>query len=179
MYFGLCLGARAHLGAHAPLACGRPWLIPSPARLRKLQKRQGRFKSAKGISKTIKSYGWYCGLSLGATVGQVWTARLYFKHMLPPHSFKIANARSSCVLTKCITKLSCGGVPQILQKARAPREPRRGQSLAISCTLFPASVPGPTSVRTRPWHVVVPGLSRAPSPTLPEASKTLRQIRKR
>ena len=44
LYFGLCLGARARLGAHAPLACGRPWLIPSPPTVKK-------------AVKTIKSYG--------------------------------------------------------------------------------------------------------------------------
>ena len=43
LYFGPCLGARAHLGAHAPMACGRPWLIPPTLKeasktRRKLQK---------------------------------------------------------------------------------------------------------------------------------------------
>ena len=48
------------------------------------------------------------------------------------------------------------------ERARAPREHRRGQSSTISGTLAVASVPGPTSVRTRPWHVGAPGLSRPP-----------------
>ena len=63
-YFGFCLGARAHLGAHAPLACGRPWLIPSP--------------TLKKAAKTIKSYGWYSGPCYGATVRQVWNSEVVF-----------------------------------------------------------------------------------------------------
>ena len=69
--------------------------------------------------------------------------------------------------------LNChvGEGPRILQMARAHQEPRRGQSLSISCMLFRTSVPGPTSVRARPWHVGAPGLSRPPSPTLKKAGK--------
>ena len=70
-------------GMWAPLAYPVP-----PARLRKLQKLEGSFKKAKENSTTIKTYGWYSGFCLGATVGQVWTAWWYLKYMLPPNSFK-------------------------------------------------------------------------------------------
>ena len=62
LYSGLCLGARAHLCAHAPLACGRPWLIPSLS------------PTLKKAAKTIKGYGWDSGPCFGATVGQVWNS---------------------------------------------------------------------------------------------------------
>ena len=39
---------------------------------------------------------------------------------------------------------------------------RRSQMWAISCTLVPASLPGPPSVRTRPWHVGALGFFRPP-----------------
>ena len=43
----------------------------------------------------------------------------------------------------------------------------------MSCTLAFASVPKPTSVRTRPWHVGAPGLS-SPPPTLKKVAKTIK-----
>ena len=165
MYFGPCLGARAHLGVHAPLACGRPWLIPFPPspRLRKLQTRKGRYKHAKEASKTIESYGWYSGLCLGATVRQVWTARWYLQICLPPSRFKWQGLGKVLKTFDYLTVL-WEGVPRILQRARAPREPRRGQRLAISDTLAPFQLLGPSSERTRPWHVCAHGLSRPLSP---------------
>ena len=45
--FGPCFGAKADLGAHAPLACGRPCLI-APPRLRKFQQRNTMFKNNEG-----------------------------------------------------------------------------------------------------------------------------------
>ena len=64
------------------LACGRPWLIPSPFMLKESSNpREGRFENAKEARKGIKSYGWYSGLCLGATARQVWTARLYNKNI--------------------------------------------------------------------------------------------------
>ena len=66
-----------------------------------------------------------------------------------------------------------GWSPGSSERARAPREHRRGQSSTSSNTLAVASVPGPTSVRTRPWHVGAPGLSRF-LPTLKKAAKTIK-----
>ena len=63
-----------------------------------------------------------------------------------------------------------GWSPESSKRARAPREPRRGQSSTISCTLALAWVPGPTSVRTRIWHVGAPSLTPL---TLKKAAKTV------
>ena len=69
-----------------------------------------------------------------------------------------------------------GWSPGSSERARAPREPRRGQSLAISDILAPAQVLGPTSMRPRPWHVGAPGLSRPHPPRLRELLKRLRAL---
>ena len=57
-----------------PWHVGAPGLSRPPPRLRTFQKHKGNFKNAKEVSKTIKSYGWYSGLCLVATVGQVWNS---------------------------------------------------------------------------------------------------------
>ena len=75
-----------------------------------------------------------------------------------------------------LTVLWEGGPPRLLQRARAPRKPRRGQSPAIRNALVQASVPGPTSVRTRPWHVGASGLSRPLRPHAKAVSETLRKF---
>ena len=51
-----------------------------------------------------------------------------------------------------------GVVPRILRKGPGALGAPTLLELAISGTLAFASVPGPTSVRTRPWHVGAPGL---------------------
>ena len=61
-------------GIWAPLA----YPVPPPSRLRSLQKRKGSFKIAKEAPNTIKSYGWYSGLCLVATVRQLWNSYVIY-----------------------------------------------------------------------------------------------------
>ena len=57
-----------------PWHVGAPGISRPPSTLKDISKRKERVKNAKEASNTIKSYGWYSGLCLVATVGQVWNS---------------------------------------------------------------------------------------------------------
>ena len=139
----------------------RPWHVgapglsrPPPLRLRKLLKR-------------LRAMAGTLAPASVPPQGKCGTVRLYFKHMLQPNRFKCGGL-GGVINTFYYLTVLWGWSPGSSEKARAYREPRRGQSFAISDSLAPATVLGPTSVRARPWHVGAPGLSRPPSPTLKE-----------
>ena len=94
-------------------------------------------------------------------------------NILPPNRVKCRGPGGVFKTFDYVTVL-WGWSPGSSERARAPREPRRGLGSAIRNTFAFASVPGPTSVRTRPWHVGAPGLSRPPPPTLKKAAKTMK-----
>ena len=72
--------------------------------------------------------------------------------------------------------MSCGGNPPDPPKgpgvSGAPTWLELGDELYFGV----ASVPGRTSVHTRPWHVGAAGVSRSPPLTLKEASEALRKL---
>ena len=55
-------------GIWAPLA------YAPPPTLKDISNTQNKFQKREGISNTIKSYGWYSGLCLVATVRQLWNS---------------------------------------------------------------------------------------------------------
>jgi hypothetical protein len=139
----------------APLAYPVP-----PPRLRKLLKR-------------LRAMGGTLAPASVPPYGKCGTVRWYLENMLQPNRVKCGGL--GCVFyTFYYLTILLEWSPGSSERARAPREPRRGQRSAISGTLVLASVPGPTSVRTRPWHVGAPGLSRPPSSTLKKADKMIK-----
>ena len=91
--------------------------------------------------------------------------------MLPPNRLKCKGLGRVFKTCYYLTVLS-GWNPRILRKGPGASGAPTWLEFAINCTLALPSAPGPPSVRTRPWHVGAPGLSR-PSPTLKKAVKTI------